>query len=169
MSSLRTSFFMYSSFDWRLHFTVCFLQSSWKCQFVETFSKCESFYSNKSHISEVLPTSSSSRRPPSDTTWTAQKNHVIVENGGWNSRSGDVSLRLHTNPRICCVYQAWIPQSHMVYVHRTQVPHATPNYRHNDLTLLPHLHVTHWHQMWSTACIHQPVEIQTITFLKMPG
>lgn len=57
----------------------------------------------------------------------------------------------------------------MVYVHHAEVPHATPNYQRNDLMLLPHLHMTHLHQMWSTACVQQPVEIQTIAFLKMPG
>lgn len=61
---------------------------------------------------------------------------------------------------------AWMPQSHMVYMCHSQVPHATPNYQCNDMTLLPHPHVTH--QMWSTVWIQQPVEIQTITFLKMP-
>lgn len=59
-----------------------------------------------------------------------------------------------------------MPQSHMVYVYHSGVPHATPNYQSNDTTLLPHLHMT---QLWSTACIQQTVEIQTITFLKMPG
>lgn len=70
---------------------------------------------------------------------------------------------------VCTVFHAWMPQSHMVYMSHSLLLHATPNYQYNDMTLLPHLHVTHLHQMWSIVCIQQPVEIQTITFLKMPG
>lgn len=47
------------------------------------------------------------------------------------------------------------------------VPHAAQNYR--GMMSLPHLHMTHWHQMWLTVCFQQPVEIQTFAFLKMPG
>lgn len=94
--------------------------SSRKCPLVEKPVKCGCFYSNEGHISEVLPTWSSSHRPPSDTGGSFHFRDWRPN----SRRSGDVSFRLRTNPRICCVYQAWIPQSHMVYVHRTQVPHA---------------------------------------------
>lgn len=50
-----------------------------------------------------------------------------------------------------------------------ETPHSTTNYSRNDLMLLPHLHMTHWHQMWSAVCIRQLMEFfKKQSLLKTP-